>query len=625
VNPLDKARAPGQPPQAPRGFVYRKLRDWLERPHADRVVLWLGFVLLLPSLDTGLAADDYLHTIMLDRPSAIPAFERAPLDIFRFCDPRFAPALLSEGLFSWWDDPQTKLAFLRPITAITHVFDHALFRNVGWFMHLHSALWALLLLFGVRALYRDLISDKLIANLAFALYALDDARGWLVSWVAARNAAVATAISVWTLVAHHRARSAQLSAGERRSGLQWGASLGPLVFLCALLAGEGSSAIGGYLLGYALFLDTGPLRARLWRLSPYLALFIVWSIVYKWLGYGVSGSSLYVHPQTDPWAFLQMLAINGPILLAAQFGGMWSDVWTLLFVAPKVRAIVYALSLVCVIWVLWVSARRWRSDPLLRFAAFGMLSAVVPASAVFPSDRLLTWIALGASVLLAGLIAPALRSELPLAAPLRATALVLVTLHLLGAVFLPSRARGNLVSRNLLDRADSGVPRDPAIADKTLIFVNPPLLPFAAYVPIERAALGVPRPKAQHILAMGTTALTLERIDANTLRVRARGGFLLDPVSKLMWSERRPFHPGERIRQADMVVQVISVTADKRPLEIEARFARPLEDPSYVWRNWQNTRPGPFTPPRLGSRSTLAGAEYFQAMLGIKLPIEARL
>jgi hypothetical protein len=612
---------------AARGFVYRWLLRWLEQPRADRVILWLGFVLLLPSLDTGLAADDYLHTIMLDRPAAIPAFERAPLDIFRFCEPRSAPALLDEGLFSWWDDPQTKLAFLRPITALTHVFDHAFFRNVGWFMHLHSALWALLLLFGVRAFYRELITDRLLANLAFALYALDDARGWLVSWVAARNAGVATAISVWTLVAHHRARTAQLAAAGRRSGLPAlaHASLGPALFACALLAGEGSLAVLGYLVAHALFIDAGALRTRLLRLAPYIALFVIWRVVYKWLDYGVSGSSLYVDPQSDPLAFLAMLITNAPVLLSAQFGGMWSDVWTLLFVAPRIRALVYVVSLSFVLWILWSAARRWRSEPLLGFALFGTLFAVVPASAVFPSDRLLTWIALGASILVAELIAPALRGTQPLAASLRVTACALLAAHLIGVVFLPSRARGNLVSRSLLDRADAGVPRDATIRDKTLIFVNPPLLPFATYWPIERAALGVPRPKAQHILATGATAVTLERIDTHTLRIRAQGGFLLDPVSKLMWSSQRPFHAGELITQGDMVVRVIEVTPDRRPLVIEARFARPLEDPSYVWRDWQNTRPGPFTPPRIGSRSMLAGAEYFQTMLGVKLPIAARL
>jgi hypothetical protein len=176
--------------------VYSTLFRWLSARRADRVIVVLGFTLLLPSLDTGLAADDYLHAIMLDRPSPIPGFARAPLDIFRFCDPRKFASLFAEGIFSWWDDPNTRLAFMRPLSAMTHVLDHALFRNQGPWLHLHSALWALALYLGVRALYLGLIRDRLVANLALALYVLDDARGWLVSWVAARNAAIATALSV---------------------------------------------------------------------------------------------------------------------------------------------------------------------------------------------------------------------------------------------------------------------------------------------------------------------------------------------------------------------------------------------------------------------------------------------
>ena len=64
--------------------LYRWLRGWLAHPAADQVIMWLGFVLLLPSLPTGLAADDYVHTAMLDRPAPIAGFARAPLDIFRF-------------------------------------------------------------------------------------------------------------------------------------------------------------------------------------------------------------------------------------------------------------------------------------------------------------------------------------------------------------------------------------------------------------------------------------------------------------------------------------------------------------------------------------------------------------
>jgi hypothetical protein len=162
-----------------------------------------------------------------------------------------------EGIFPWWDDPEARLAFMRPITAATHVLDHALWRDIGWPMHLHSALWALLLLAGVRALYRVWIDDRFLGNLAFALYALDDARGWLVSWVAARNAAVGTALSVWALVVHLR---------ERRGQSRVGFWLAPLLLGLGLLGSEGAAAVGCYVLGHTLFVEQGPLRQRLFRL-----------------------------------------------------------------------------------------------------------------------------------------------------------------------------------------------------------------------------------------------------------------------------------------------------------------------------------------------------------------------
>jgi hypothetical protein len=303
---------------------------------------------------------------------------------------------------------------------------------------------------------------------------------------------------------------------------------------------------------------------------------------------------------------------------------MWSDVWTMLFVVPRLRAAVYLATLAFLAWLLYLFLPRWRSTPLLRFAGLGTLLAVIPASSTLPADRMLTWIAVGASVLMASVLAPLLRAE-ALRPRLEATATILLAIHLVCVLFLPSRARGNEVMRNFLDRADSGTPRDPSISNKTLIYVNPPLLPFGAYPPLERAGLGIPRPRAQRILATGVTPLTIERVDLQTLRLRPRDGFLIDPVSRLMWSERYAFHPGQRVYQGDLQVTVLRVTSDGRPLEVEMHFSRPLEDPSYVWLNWQGTRSGPFVPPKPGARTVLAGADYIQSMLGVRLPIEARL
>ncbi|HKU44524.1 MAG TPA: hypothetical protein VJR89_40465 [Polyangiales bacterium] len=604
--------ADGQRKPAPeRRGLYGRLHAWLAHPKADRVVLWLGFVLLLPSLDTGLATDDYLHTIMLDRPAPIAGFQRAPLDLFRFADARFSPALIQEGIFAWWDDPTARIAFMRPLTAATHWLDHELWRNVGWLRHLHSALWALWLLFGVRALYREWLSDRFLASLAFALYALDDARGWLVSWVAARNAVIGTAFSVWALVVHLRQRRGQFPAGS------W---LAPLLLAFGLLGSEGAAAVGCYMLGHTLFEEQGPLVRRLLRLWPYALVLVLWRVPYHAYQFGVIGSGLYADPTQEPLRFLQMLVENAPILLGSQFGAMWSDAWLFLFFAPRLQIVVWLLTLAYVAAVLYAVWPALGRRPELRSLAFGSVLAVLPASPTFIADRLLTWISLGGSVVCALLIAPLLQrapSPRPRWAPI---GVLLLVLHLIGVPFLPSRARGTLVMRDFIDRADAGIPHDESIRDKTLVFLNPPHLPFASYPPIERAAQGLPRPHALHTLATSTTALSVERIDAHTLRLAPRGGFLQNPSSRLLRSELRPFHAGQEIQQGDLRVRVRAVSADGRPLEVDVRFERPLEDPEYVWRQWVGSAAVPIALPEVGQSVQLPAADYGEAMFGVRFP-----
>ncbi|HET8936169.1 MAG TPA: hypothetical protein VFN67_22145 [Polyangiales bacterium] len=607
--------------------IARALCRMLDAAHADLVIVLLGFVLLLPSLDTGLAADDYLHAVMLDKPCPLPGFARAPLDIFRFGDPLEFDSLFQQGIFSWWDDPHARLAFLRPVSAITHVLDHELFRLNGPMLHLHSALWGLVLLLGVRALFQALIPDRFLANLALALYALDDARGWLVSWVAARNAAVATALSVWTLYVHQAGRSARLHAahGGGIVGARAAAIWGPVLCMCALLAGEGSVALFGYLVAYALFIERGALEARLSSLAPYAILIVAWRIVYRVYGFGAQGSSLYHDPQADVFAFAWAWLANTPPLLASQLGSIWSDVSMLLFVAPKIELAFYLGSVLFVVCVAWLSWPQLRAEPLSRYGAFGMLAATVPAVSVTPPmDRLLTWISIGGSVLLAQLFAPLLRDPLAQRGVRKLALAGLLGIHVINAFFLPSRARGNIVMRDALRRAEAAIPRDDSVSDKTLVFFNPPLLPYAAYLPIERAASGVPRPRLQHIISSALTEINVERLDQYTLRLTQREGFIRDPISRLMWSKQRPFHRGERIVQSDMILTVNELTEDQRPLSIDIHFARPLEDPSYLWVQWRGTRSEPFVPPRIGEQVVLPAADYIQSVLGKPQPFELR-
>jgi hypothetical protein len=604
---------------------YRWLQRALDRPRADLGVVALAVALLAFSLDTGLGADDYVHAMIARGEHALQGFARAPLDMFRFTTGAHTETLMREGALSWWEDPEAKLAFFRPLTALTHYFDYRVFWGQPVLIRLHSLLWSAALLLGVLALYRRLLSPGWVCALALLLYALDDARGWLVSWVAARNAVIATALSVWALIFHHRTRA---------HGWRPGAWLGPLALALGLLAAEGAIAICGYLAAHALTLDRGPPRERALSLLPYAAVVVLWRAVYRALGYGVVHSGLYVDPLGEPLAFLAALVERAPVLLSSQIGGPWSDAFFVAYGSPLLqRAMVLggAAAVALLGYALWPLVRR---EPVVRFGALGALLAVVPASATFTADRLLTWVAIGASIALARLIASYVEARETLATT-RLRALLLPPLVLaLGAAklvieppLLASRARGNLVVRDVIDRSSAGVPSAPWIRDKRVVYVNPPHVPYAAYIAIERAALGIPRPAEQYWLSTGESDMRLERLDGSTLRVRQRGGFVQSPGSQLLRSPRRPFRRGQVVTLDGLAIEVTELTADGRPAQIEARFDRDLDDPALYWLRWDETGYARFAPPGIGRSAVVPAVDLARALLGdaLRLPFDGRL
>jgi hypothetical protein len=614
---------------------YAFLQRQLERPNADRTVVLLALVLLLPSIDTGLAADDYIHALMArgsaEGEPAITGFARHGLDMFRFTTGPETPVLQREGVLAWWDDPAAKLAFMRPVSSLTHELDHLLWNDSPWLMHAHSLGWAALALFGVLALYRQLLGPGLLCALAVALYALDDARGWFGSWVAARNAVIATGISVWALLLYVRARERQ---GARTRAFV-DTLPAALLFGVALLAGEGAIAIAGYMFAHALVLDRAPMRDKLLALAPTGVVFATWNVAYRALGYGAQRSGLYFHPLGDPAGFLEALLERAPILLFAQLGGTWSDAWSALFAFPRLHVALVALSTLVIFALGYCIVPLVRREPMVRFGLLGGLLAILPASSAFSADRLLTWVAIGGCIVVARFIEafwtePSAVLTAGTMRPVLVPALVLWLAFdhaIVEPLFLPSRARGNAAMRDILDRAQAGVPSDPSITDKHVIYVNPAAMPLAAYVPIERAARGEPRAAFQTWLATADTEVRVSRVDAHTLRVHPRGGFLLSPPSRLLCGRLCAFKAGDRVRVGPVEIEVEVVTSDARPLRIAARFDRPLEDPIYVWRQWDDITFVPFTPPKIGQSVTLPAADWLRVTLGdvLRIPIDGRL
>jgi hypothetical protein len=594
--------------------MFDRIRRLLSHPKADTWVLAVATLLVSTSIPAGLAADDFVHELVIGGKSPIRGFRHAPLDLFRFASPESNPSLIQDGVFGWWVDPSARFAFFRPLAALTHWVDHVLWPESPALMHVQSVLWHLLGLLAARALYRTVFGPGWTAAFALALYALDDRRGAPVAWIANRNEVVAFALSLWALVWFDRSRA----GGSRRA-----AFVAPALLGLGLLASEGAIAVTAYLFAYVLCLEEGPLARRLLRLLPYAAIVALWAAVYRGLGYGVSGSGVYFDPLGAPVRFLRALPERFSMLWLSQLGGPWSEGWNAYSVLlPGAERVVAVLAVVVLAGAAYLFTPVLRRDRTARFFLVGGVLSTLPACAAFPADRLLPWVGVGGMGLTACFFCAyadgVLEATGAYAVAARLGAFAVLGAHLVvGPILLPNRAAGIAAVRASIERADSGVPHGPDVTSKVVIYLNPPADPFVSYIPITRAALGQPMPRLQRWLVTGAKPVHVERLDERSLRVRQDGGLLVLPSETLFRDvEKHPFTVGQVIELEEMQLTMTEVTPDGRPLEFIARFARPLEDPTYVWLAWGRGRYVPYTPPPLGNGTTVPAADFIQVAYG---------
>ncbi len=221
-----------------------------------------------------------------------------PAEMFRFFrgDPVRTRRIMDIGVFPWWTDPTLKAEFLQALTVLTHRLDYTLWPDSPVLMHAQSLFWLGIAVAAVAVFYRRMLGPTWVAAVAALLYAVDDARGPTVGFIANRNVLIAAAFGVWALICHDY---------WRRGGSRPAAFLAPLLLAAALFSKEEGIGTCAYLAAYGLFAD----RAGRWRgcvaLSPYVAVVLVWRALRDHWGYGVQNMGLYVDPLTDPGPFME--------------------------------------------------------------------------------------------------------------------------------------------------------------------------------------------------------------------------------------------------------------------------------------------------------------------------------
>jgi hypothetical protein len=579
---------------------------WLaSRRAAAFAIIVLGALLASPSLFTKPVADDLLHELSLREHPGIAGLSPRDIDLFRFAsgDPARARALMNEGVFPWWTDPTVRLAFFRPLSGITHWIDWHWFAGRPGLMHLQSLAWYAALLAVLALVYRR-FAPPATALLALLLYAIDDAHAPAVSWIANRNAIIAVCFSMLAVGVHDAWRK------THRVGLRW---LSAALFGLALLAGETAILSIAYFLAYALFLERGPFRARASTLLGPVLVLIAWRIGYVELGYGVSGSGVYVDPGSDPFEFAKVALERVPVLLLAAVALPWADFWEVYSLLSS-----WAASVVWCFAVAVLTAAGLLLKPLLgrspsaRFWAAGAVLSALPAASTFPHDRMLLGITVGWMGLLAEHFA-ALVVVRQWESQLATSGLVLV--HLVVApLLLPVRAANVDQLDRWLSESIADLPADAERGRTTVVLLNPPLDPLAAYLPLYLEAKGLVRPRHFVWLASGLSTLHVRRLDSRTLSLRPEQGYLTHSTQLMLRSTARPFALGSTVRLDAATFVVTALTSDGRPAEVSVRFVRPLDDPALRLLRWDGDGYVKFVPPPPNSVASLPGANFLRLL-----------
>jgi hypothetical protein len=576
----------------------RTTKGWrhgaLTHPRLPLGLAVLAMALCLPSLWAGFGIDDWWHRLeLLDR-QLVPRRGTTVFNMFRFLDgdPERTAQLMDRGVVPWWTWPELEAAFVRPVAELTHRLDYVLWPDSPWMMHLGNLLWFGLAVGLATHLYQRVMGRTWVAGVAALLFAIDDAHGPLMGWIANRNSVMAICFGLMAAIGHVRWRS----RGSRSA--VWVAS-GCLAL--GLLSSEATLGIVAYLFAYALVLDRGATRQRIGSLVPYVAVIAAWWLLRHHLGYAMAGNGLYVDPVAQPLRFAEAVIDRAPILLLSQWAQPPASLH--IFMPP---AAVTGLQLGGVLvgaLLAWAVAGLWRKERLARFWSLGMVLSLLPICATFPHERLLMFVGLGGMGLAALLLASWADGTNVLGRWLRGP---VVAIHgvLAPLLLVPTTWNTTLVAQ-IMEADSSRLPTAPEIETQTWVFVSSPIPFLQGYLPVLRRVHEQPAPARLRTLAPSITALRIHRPDAHTLVVRPRQGYLTAPLDSLYREPARPLRPGQQVRLSDCTVTILATTVDERPLEVSFRFDRELEDRSLAWFVHRDGAPAPFALPAVGQTVAL--------------------
>jgi hypothetical protein len=391
---------------------------------------------------------------------------------------------------------------------------------------------------------------------------------------------------------------------------------GPLLLVASLLSAEAGISTCAYFAAYMLFIERGIWRKRIASMIPYVAVVIVWRFLWTYLGYGMENFGVYVDPLSEPLRFALALKDRAPFLILGQLALPPSEITMML--PPWYWIPLWRIALIFLVLIAFVYAPLLRRDGTARFWAMGMLLSILPICATFPSDRLLTFVGIGAMGLVTQLLVVVFgktqyRPKTTLwRIPAVAIAVIFIFAHfIIAPPALAFRAANPMVPKKIIKKLSIYKPFDSSIRNQDLVIVNPPLAFVVMASPVlwESDFQFVPR-RLRVLTSSLLRPVKIYRPDSNTLVIQPEYGYYPWVLDALFRHEKHPFSVGDRVKLAGMTVEILELTGDNRPAEAAFTFSVPLEDPSLRWLQYKDGSFVPFTPPDVGESVVLKSEKF---------------
>jgi hypothetical protein len=589
-------------------------RGALDAPWVTRWLWVLPLLAALPAVFTGYVLDDLQQQSMVR--GTYDSSPRAWDDLYCFSP---GPGQgIDPAILSWWDDPQSSLCFLRPISSFSLWLDHTYLWRWPVLPHLHSIVWFLALWCVWRAILLRYLPVRIV-NLALLLTALSGALAMTTGWIASRHALVGGVLGIAGL--HHSlaSRDPVNSRTASRTGREL---LGGFLIALGLLSSEMVLGVFGFLVAREWLTRDGQRQLRrgaLARIIVYALCGLAYVSAHARLGYGAPKYALYLNASADPWTFLRSVPERLLALTGDQVLGLPSDLW----VYPNLTVL---LAVVCMFGAAMFSIallRLWPAlqDPelsALRWLGLGALLSLAPALSGMAGGRALTIAAFPVNALIAACL---LSGDSSLGAP-------------------GSRRRrwGVLAQRTLAAGAFVGNPGAhfawffvlftlDQVGEKSLPDSQVSCAPNADVYMVDASQLGAVAWYARYWLkdklhAQHYRQLTMSPIGAERIRLTRTGPARLSMLSSggpLVGEMAIPpgsgevFHVGMTRKYEDYSVHVKQVSA-QGPTEIEFELARTLDDPQLCVFIQDDARLYQFKPPAVGSDNVIEAVSPFQIL-----------